>query len=102
MASWTVGFQAPLSMESSRQEYLSRVPFPTPGDLPDPGIKSASLESPASAGSSLLAPPGKPSEAWEGVIDRICAHGIDWQNWAGVESSVYHGVIKSIIQLQDS
>ena len=39
--------------------------------------------------SSLLAPPGKPSEAWEGVIDRICAHGIDGQNRAGVESSVY-------------
>ena len=54
------------------------------------------------AGFSLLAPPGKPTEAWEGVIDRICVHGIDWQNRAGVESSVYHGVIKSIIQLQDS
>jgi len=32
--------QAPLSMESSRQEYWSGLPFPSPGDLPDPGIKS--------------------------------------------------------------
>ena len=31
--------QAPLSMECSRQEYWSRLPFPTPGDLPNPGIK---------------------------------------------------------------
>ena len=30
---------APLSMEFSRQEYWSELPFPTPGDLPDPGIK---------------------------------------------------------------
>ena len=49
MASWTVAFQAPLSMEFSRQEYLNRLPFPTPGDLPDPGIEPASLESPALA-----------------------------------------------------
>ena len=34
--------QAPLSMEFSRQEYWSGLPFPSPGDLPDPGIKPAS------------------------------------------------------------
>ena len=34
--------QAPLSMEFSRQEYWSRLPFPTPGDLPDPGMEPAS------------------------------------------------------------
>ena len=37
-------------MEFSRQEYWSMLPFPTPGDLPDPGIKPTSLESPALAG----------------------------------------------------
>ena len=37
-------------MESSRQEYWSELPFPIPGDLPDPGIKLASLVSPALAG----------------------------------------------------
>ena len=35
--------QAPLSMGSSRQEYWSGLPFPSPGDLPDPGIESGSL-----------------------------------------------------------
>ena len=37
---WAVVCQDPLSMEFSRQEYWSGVPFPSPGDLPDPGIKS--------------------------------------------------------------
>ena len=41
-APWTVAHQASLSMEFSRQEYWSRVSFPTPGDLPDPGIEPAS------------------------------------------------------------
>ena len=44
---WTVALQAPLSMEFSRQEYWSGLPLPTPGDLPDPGIKPASPVSPA-------------------------------------------------------
>ena len=39
---WTVAQQAPLSMEFPRQEYWSGLPFPPPGDLPDPGIKPAS------------------------------------------------------------
>ena len=39
---WTIAHQAPLSMGFSRQEYWSRLPFPSPGDLPDPGIKPAS------------------------------------------------------------
>ena len=39
MTPWTVARQAPLSMGFSRQEYWSRLPFPSPGDLLDPGIK---------------------------------------------------------------
>ena len=39
---WTVAHQAPLSMEFSRQEYWSGLPFPPPGDLPDPGIEPRS------------------------------------------------------------
>ena len=39
---WTVTHQAPLSMEFSRQEYWSGLSFPSPGDLPNPGIKPAS------------------------------------------------------------
>ena len=40
---WTVAHQTPLSMGFSRQEYWSRLSFPTPGNLPEPGIKPASL-----------------------------------------------------------
>ena len=39
---WTVACQAPLSMGFSRQEYWSGLPFPSPGDLPGPGMKPAS------------------------------------------------------------
>ena len=50
MTPWTVTHQAPLSTEFSREEYWSGLPFPSPGDLPDPGIKPMSLKSPAVAG----------------------------------------------------
>ena len=50
---WTVAFQAPLSMEFSRQEYWSGLPFPTPKDLPDPGIKPTSPGSPVLQVTSL-------------------------------------------------
>ena len=39
---WTVARQAPLSMEFSRQEHWSGLPFHSPGDLPNPGIKPIS------------------------------------------------------------
>ena len=38
----SAAYQADLSMEFSRQEYWSRLPFPSPGDLPDPGIEPGS------------------------------------------------------------
>ena len=41
--SWTIARQAPLSMEFSRQEYWSGLPFPSPGDRPYPGIKPTTL-----------------------------------------------------------
>ena len=54
----TITYQTPLSMEFSRQEYWSGVPFPSPGDLPDPGIE---LRSPVLHTDSLPSePPGKP------------------------------------------
>ena len=55
--SWTVGHQVPLSMEFSRQEYWSGLPFPSPGDLSDPGIKPRST---ARRADLLSEPPGKP------------------------------------------
>jgi len=55
---WTVAHQAPLSMGFSRQEYWSGLPFPSPGDLPDPGIEP---RSPLLKLDSLPSePPGKP------------------------------------------
>ena len=50
--------QAPPSLEFSRQEYSSGLPFPSPGDLPDPGIKPRSPKLQADALTSE--PPGKP------------------------------------------
>ena len=47
---WTVAHRVPLSVEFSRQEYWSALPFPSPGDLPNPGIEPAS---PALAGRFL-------------------------------------------------
>ena len=56
---WTVARQAPLSLGFSRQEYWSRFPFPSPGDLPDPGIKPTSPVSLALAGKLFTTkPPG--------------------------------------------
>ena len=57
---WTVARQAPLSMGFSRQEYWSGLPFPSPGDLPNPGIEPGSPALQAEALSSE--PPGKPRE----------------------------------------
>ena len=54
---WTIALQAPLSMEFSRQVYWNGLPFPTPGDLPDPGIEPACLASPALAGGFFTASP---------------------------------------------
>ena len=63
---WTVAHQALLSMEFSRQEYWRGLPFPTLGDLPNPGIEPASHESSALAGSFFTTePPGKPQKGQE-------------------------------------
>ena len=54
MTPWTVACQAPPSMEFSRQVYQSGLPFPSPGDHPDPGIETGS---PALQAGSLLSKP---------------------------------------------
>ena len=65
--SWTVAHQASLFMEFSRQEYWSGISFPTPRDLPDPGIEPTSAASPALAGGfSTTEPPGKPQNLGSG------------------------------------
>ena len=58
VTSWTVACKAPLSVGFSRQEYWSGLPFPSPRDLPDPGIEPGL---PALQADSLPSePPGKP------------------------------------------
>ena len=59
---WTVTHQAPPSMGFSRQEYWSGLPFPSPGDLPDPGIKPRSPTLQADALTSET--PGKPKVSY--------------------------------------
>ena len=55
-APWTIAYQDPLSMGFSRQEYWSGLPFPSPGDLPNPGIepRSPALQADASPSKPLL------------------------------------------------
>ena len=65
---WTVAYQAPPSMGFSRQECLSGLPFPSPGDLPNPGIEP---RSPALQADALPSePPGKPCfKKWRALIN---------------------------------
>ena len=63
---WTVAHQAPPSMGFSRQEYWSGLPFPSPGDLPNPGIEPRSSALQADALTSE--PPGKPIQTPEGRL----------------------------------
>ena len=65
---WTVARQAPPSMGFSRQEYWSGVPFPSPGDLPGPGIE---------AGSPALQADALPSEP-PGIRDYIKNSNLDY------------------------
>ena len=96
VTSWTVACQASLSMGCPRQNYWSGLPFPSLGDLPDPGIEPTS---PALAGGFFTTePPGKPidplynhwntqevSHGTRGVKDSIL-----WQlNWWGEEDCVW-------------
>ena len=67
-----VAHQIPLSMGFSRQEYWSGLPFHPPGNLPDPGIKPASLMSPALGGGFFTT-----STTWEAqIITQIIQHNL--------------------------
>ena len=61
--SWTTVCQAPVAIGFSWHEYGCGLPFPSPGDLPGPGMKPTSPGSPALSGEFLTTePPGKPME----------------------------------------
>ena len=62
-----MGRQAPLSMGFSRHEYWGGLPFPPPGDLPDPGVEPVSLTSLALAGGLFT-----PSVPWEVPFSSPC------------------------------
>ena len=66
---WTVAYQAPPSMGFSRQQYWSGLPFPSPGDLPNPGIEP---RSPAFQADALTSePPGKPILGYSWLINSV-------------------------------
>ena len=66
---WTVARQAPLSMGYPMQEYWSGLPFPPPGDLPNPGIEPRSPASPALAGGFFTPEPSeKPGKGMAGNL----------------------------------
>ena len=71
---WTIAHQTPPSMGFSRQEYWSGLPFPSPGDIPDPGIKS---RSPVLQADTLTSEPQKGNhkeneKAMYGMGENIC------------------------------
>ena len=94
MTPWTIAYQAPQSMEFSRQEYWRGLPFPSPGDLPDPGIEPMSLASPALAGGFFTT-----SANWEvhrndgggGLVAKLCPTLCDAMDYSPSVSSV-HGI----------
>ena len=86
---WNVAHQATLSMGFSRQEHWSGLPFPSPGDLPDPGISW----SPALQGDMLPSePPGKSSSLLKN--DRKCpsTHNTleKWEEYTHVKKLIPH------------
>ena len=80
VAPWTIAHQAPLSMEFSRQKYWSRLLFPTPGDLPNLGIKPMS---PALAGGFFTK-----RATWEAPSDDPLRYSFfpqtTWENSPGI------------------
>ena len=111
---WTVAYQAPPSMGFSRQEYWSGLPFPSPGDLPYPGIEP---RSPAFQANALTSePPGKPMEnmiCFQFFVDRLQSMNILWvgkvslfnislylgnsQTFTGLKSAPYHKVSDGVV-----
>ena len=83
---WTVAHQAPPSMEFSRQAYWSGLPFPSPGDLPNPGIEPGS--STLRSDTLLSEPPGNPTKAiipWTSVVEARVTWLSRWPSsvWVG-------------------
>ena len=90
---WTVALQAPLSMGLSRQKYWSGLPFPPPGNLPDPRIKPADLTSPALAGGLFIT-----SITWEAPRWKSLSYVLLFATpLTGPPGSSVHGVLQTRI-----
>ena len=75
----TIACQAPLSLEFFRQDYWSGVPFPPPGDLPDPEVEPAFPASPALAGRFFTTmPPGKSKHYHGSIFEAYIDNGIHY------------------------
>ena len=107
---WTIACQVPLPMGFSSQEYWSRLPFPSPGDIPNPGIEPAYPPTPALAGILFTTePPEKPGHSlrlhhcaalsqkpweWGRLVGEDGRHFFQWVlfcYWSGK-----NGVLKSV------
>ena len=106
---WTVADQAPLSMEFSRQEYWSGLLFPSPGDLPYPGIEP---RSPTLQADPLISePPGRPrTELSRSVVsDSLRPRGLQptrllhpWVSLGKNTGVGYHFLLQGIFLIQGS
>ena len=94
---WTVAHQAPPSMEFSRQEYWSELPFPSPGDLPDPGILPTS---PAFQADALTSePPGNPPYIMVGRLYVLLSLG---QSFIFHKASLVAQTVKKLSAMQEA
>ena len=84
MNPWTAACQAPLSMEFSRQGYWSGLPCSPPGDLPNPGIKPASLTSPVLAGRFFTT-----LTTWEALF-LVIPYAKVFERYIGVSETLAH------------
>ena len=79
MTPWAEAHQAPLSVEFSKQEYWSGLPFPSPGDLPDSGIKlrSPTLQADSLPTESLGKNPKKARQIFKSTGDNIAEQPVE-------------------------
>ena len=82
---WTVAHQASLFMGFPRQEFWSGLPFPSPGDLPDLGIKPASPE--LAGGFFTTEPPGTPSKGCRIIIKSLDYNAVVYRGICEMMSS---------------
>ena len=80
---WTVAYQAPPSVRFSRQEYWSGLPFPSPWDLPDPGIEpwSPALQAYALLSEPLGKPMSKKLAFLKANFGRLVKSGLKYRLW---------------------